>query len=294
MKLMTLNTHSLIEEDYGAKLQAFAGGVLREMPEVIALQEVNQTRSAPAAGHNRLQACGYVPCPTPGAGSGTVGEAPGAQAPFIVRNDNHAYRLAEILARQGLPYFWTWTPAKTGYGIYDEGLAVFSRLPILETKQFYITGIRDYDNWKTRKMLGIGISTEHGTEYYYSVHMGWWDDAEEPFREQWERIRRSLPASDQTVWLMGDFNSPAHVRGEGRDFILDTGWHDSYDLAAERDSGITVSHAIDGWKERGELPGMRIDYIWVNRPIPVKSSRAVFNGIHYPVVSDHYGIIAEY
>lgn len=292
MKLMTLNTHSLIEEDYEAKLQAFARGVLKEMPEVIALQEVNQTRSAPAAGQKSLQVCGYVPCVE----SDTVNDAvrPGAPGSPVIRTDNHAYRLAGILAGQGLPYFWTWTAAKTGYDIYDEGLAVFSRLPILETKQCYITGIRDYDNWKTRKMLGIGISTEYGTGYYYSVHMGWWDDPDEPFREQWERIGRSLPASGQTVWLMGDFNSPAHIRGEGRDIILAGGWHDSYDLAVKKDSGITVGHAIDGWKERGGLPGMRIDYIWVSRPVPVKYSRVVFNGSHYPVVSDHYGIIAEY
>ena len=54
---------------------------------------------------------------------------------------------------------------RQGYGIYDEGLAVLSRSPILGTSQFYITGIRDYENWKTRKILGINTRTEYGNEY---------------------------------------------------------------------------------------------------------------------------------
>ena len=43
---MTLNTHSLEEEDYEAKLHAFAEGVCRAEPDIIALQEVNQTQTS--------------------------------------------------------------------------------------------------------------------------------------------------------------------------------------------------------------------------------------------------------
>ena len=93
---------------------------------------------------------------------------------------------------------------------------------------------------------------------------------------------------------MGDFNSPSHIKGEGRDLLLRSGWHDSYDMADDKDSGITVSHAIDGWKERGDIPGMRIDYIWTDRPLRVRTSRTIFNGIFYPVVSDHFGTMIEY
>lgn len=292
MKLLTLNTHSLAEKNYESKLQAFAQGLITEMPDVIALQEVNQTQTAPPVDEEVLKGCGYVPC-----GSASLEHPSGPQAdhPPVLRADNHAFRLAKILAGQGLPCHWTWIAAKTGYGIYDEGLALFSRLPILSTEQFYITGIRDYSNWKTRNILGAGISTEQGTEYVYSVHMGWWDDAEEPFKEQWRRICRGLSHTEGApVWLLGDFNSPAHVKGEGRDLILESGWFDSYELAACKDEGITVSHAIDGWKERGELPGMRIDYIWTSRPRRIKSSRTIFNGTYHPVVSDHFGIILEY
>ena len=43
MKLMTLNTHSLAEPEYERKLAVFAQVAARNMPDVIALQEVNQT-----------------------------------------------------------------------------------------------------------------------------------------------------------------------------------------------------------------------------------------------------------
>ena len=49
MKLLTLNCHSLVEPGYESKLAAFAGEMLRRQPDIIALQEVNQTRSAPPA-----------------------------------------------------------------------------------------------------------------------------------------------------------------------------------------------------------------------------------------------------
>lgn len=290
MKIMTLNTHSLAEPDYASKLAAFAGSLVQIKPDIIALQEVNQSKGAPPAAAGRLRESGYVPC----GANDLIADSPCAPQ-TVIRADNHAFNLALFLARAGVSCQWTWTPAKTGYGIYDEGLAVLSRSPILGTSQFYTTGIRDYENWKTRKILGINTRTEYGEESFYSVHMGWWDDAEEPFKGQWNRIRKGLaPLSGKHLWLMGDFNAPAHVTGQGRDLILGSGWYDAYDLAASRDSGVTVADAIDGWRNQGEISGMRIDYIWTNRRVPVISSQTIYDGTTFPVVSDHFGIITEY
>ena len=62
MKLMTLNTHSLVEPGYENKLKLFAEVVLRERPDVIALQEVNQSMGEPAVERERLLALGFVEC----------------------------------------------------------------------------------------------------------------------------------------------------------------------------------------------------------------------------------------
>ena len=98
-----------------------------------------------------------------------------------------------------------------------------------------------------------------------------------------------------TVWLMGDFNNPAQIQGEGYDIIKESGWHDSYTNAENKDNGITVKGVIDGWKDKvSRSEGMRIDHIWCSRKERIKSSRVVFNGKEYPVISDHYGVMIEY
>ena len=50
MKLLTLNTHSLIEPDYEAKREFFVNFIAAEQPEVFALQEVNQTAAGGRSG----------------------------------------------------------------------------------------------------------------------------------------------------------------------------------------------------------------------------------------------------
>ena len=58
MKLMTLNTHSLVEPDYESKTRKFAQVIKQELPDVVALQEVNQSQNASALPDMMLP--GYV------------------------------------------------------------------------------------------------------------------------------------------------------------------------------------------------------------------------------------------
>ena len=121
MKIMTLNTHSLAEPEYESKLAAFAGSLVQIKPDIIALQEVNQSRSAPPAASGWLRESGYVPCCAK-----DLNTVSPCASRAVIRADNHALNLALLLARAGVSYQWTWTPAKVGYGIYDEGLASFT------------------------------------------------------------------------------------------------------------------------------------------------------------------------
>lgn len=275
MKLLTLNTHSLAEPDYEKKLRIFADLVMRERPDVMAFQEVNQTISSPPLKTGQPER-GYRPCR-------------GFDGP--VREDNHAWNLAKILREAGLFYHWTWVPAKLGYDIYEEGLALFSLGPIEDTEQFFISQSQSFSNWKTRKILGI----QAGGQRFYSVHMGWWADEEEPFALHWNRVGEGLKRyldRGTPLWVMGDFNSPADRRGQGYDYVKASGWLDTYDLAKERDGGITVDHAIDGWgQESGQQRGMRIDYIWCGQKVPVQKSEVICDGRTDPAVSDHCGVM---
>ncbi|MBQ7835599.1 MAG: endonuclease/exonuclease/phosphatase family protein [Ruminiclostridium sp.] len=274
MKIMTLNTHSLIEGNYSEKLRIFVDAVAVEKPEIIALQEVNQTISAALAG-NSIK--GYFPC------SDSV----------VIKADNHVYRAAEMLSEKGVDYYWTWLPLKKGYDIFEEGIAVMSRSNILEAAIIPVSKADDYNNWKTRKLLGIRTKALPD-EWFFSAHYGWWNDCDDPFRDQWLKTMYSMKKYEN-AWLMGDFNNPAEIRGEGYDMVESCFWHDSFRLADKKDDGITVSGEIDGWRgENNCKNGMRIDHIWSRKKTIVTSSQVIFNGKNYPVISDHYGVIINY
>ena len=45
-------------------------------------------------------------------------------------------------------------------------------------QQFLTSKTDDYENWKTRRILGI--QPEGSSDWFFTVHMGWWNDDEEP------------------------------------------------------------------------------------------------------------------
>ena len=255
---------------------------MKEQPDIIAMQEVNQSMQALPAAPEQLT--DYFSL---------------SENPVPVRLDNHALQVARLLHEAGCVYSWTWIPAKIGYGKYDEGLALFSRYSsIAETDSFYISGCEDYHNWKTRRVLGI--RPDNSSHWFYTVHMGWWNDETEPFSSQWKRLENHLSKkrNSTTVWLLGDFNSPAEVRGQGYDCIHNSGWQDTYLLAKSKDCGLTVEGIIDGWRDyfqesKDKPEGMRIDHIWCSRKVDVRSSRVIFNEKNEPKISDHFGVMIE-
>lgn len=264
MKLLTLNSHSHIEENYPQKLAETARWISAQRPDIIALQEVNQ-RICDAQAFS--------------------------QSGIKIRTGNHVLSLSRLLERDGLLYDWRYLPIKCGYGIYEEGVAVMSLSEIRETRAFTVSSGDDFSDFRTRKILGIKTSSR--PDWFFSVHYGWWGDSFEPFRKQWERTLSSVGGLGR-VWLMGDFNSPAEVRCEGYDLVSRSGFFDTYLLATEKDGGKTVKGAIDGWRNGKEHGGMRIDQIWVNEKMPILKSRVVFDGVNGGIVSDHYGVMIEY
>ena len=279
MKLLTLNTHSLREKNYLQKLDWFVEGILREMPDIIALQEVNQTASAGDMDPELLE--GQYPVP------GCV----------RIRQDNHAAQIAIRLRKAGVACYWAWLPIKKGYGKYDEGVAILSLgRPIRCVDQFPISRVNDYENWRTRAVLGVQL--EGLEDWFYTVHMGWWDDTAERFLDQWKVLSCCVASKRMCgqVWLMGDFNAPDHIPGQSYEYIQACGWVDTHRIAQQRDSGVTVLGIVDGWEGKlaeKKTDGIRVDYIWCSRKPEILSSQTIFNGTHEPVVSDHFGVLIE-
>ena len=261
MKLLTINTHSLIEKDSDKKAQILADAIIKELPDIVAMQEVNQTAEE------------------------KIIDSPLFFTNDVIRSDNYALRIMNILKDRGIEYFASWMAIKNGYEKFDEGMAILSRSKIEDVKELLVSAKNDYTDWKTRKILGISTREE----WFFSVHMGWWND-EDSFKAQWNRLSPKLPKGK--VWLMGDFNNSADALGEGYDLVIRSGWHDTYTIAQKKDSGYTVESEIDGWKKSG-ITKVRIDYIFCNYKPKVYSSKVIFNGKNRPRISDHYGVIIE-
>ena len=134
---------------------------------------------------------------------------------------------------------------------------------------------------------------DHPDELFFSVHYGWWGDADEPFGRQWAKTTAYLAPlrESRRIWLMGDFNNPANRRREGYDRIVSDGWQDAYLAARHREGEATVHGAIDGW--RGDDSGKRIDFIFSSPFGKINRAKVIFDGHRYPVVSDHYGLCID-
>ena len=279
MKLLTINTHSLQEEHYPEKLEQFVEAILRESPDIIAMQEVSQTMDAPLMDPEELT----------GQYLSSIGSIP-------IRADNHAAQVARRLKRAGAACSWAWLPVKLGYEKYDEGVAILSLGRSIRTvDRILVSKVNDYANWRTRAVLGVQV--EGMEDWFYSVHMGWWGEEEESFENQWKKLNSCVATKRicGPVWLMGDFNAPDAARGESYDTVAAGGWVDTYRTAPGRDQGLTVPGVIDGWRDRlpADAQGMRLDYIWCSREVPILSARVAFNGTKEPVISDHFGVMIE-
>ncbi|MBE7037277.1 MAG: hypothetical protein E7404_00010 [Ruminococcaceae bacterium] len=266
MKVMTINTHSYIEKNSEKKLDIFVDAINRIKPDIIAMQEVNQSKDELLLKKNEhITECG-------------IG----------IKTNNFAYRVLVKLNNMGNNYHLVWLGIKRGFEVFDEGLCFLSKVPIKKHKEILLSRTDDINNWKKRMALGININDE----WFYNVHFGRWDDKEESFYDQWRTFEKNI-SQNEKVWVMGDFNSPSDIKNEGYDLVLSGDFYDTYYLAKNKDEGYTVRGKIDGWDDK-DIKKSRIDYIFTNEKYDIKSSYTIFNGKNEEIISDHFGIIIDF
>ena len=98
MRLLSINTHSIIEKNYDEKTKNFLEHIAKLQPDIIAMQEVNQTADFPEA----------VPVLQ-------NGRCRNGKESRHLKADNHVALVAAELRKLGLSYNWTWLPMKLGY-----------------------------------------------------------------------------------------------------------------------------------------------------------------------------------
>ncbi|HEM5160622.1 TPA: endonuclease/exonuclease/phosphatase family protein [Streptococcus suis] len=260
MKLLTINVHAWLEERQDEKLDVLAQTIAEKAYDVIALQEVNQLMTSPLVTKD-------------------------------LRQDNYGLVLLEKLRELGVTdYSYFWSNSHIGYDRYDEGIAFLTKLPVYEVDAFYCSQHKDLTSILSRKIIGLTVLYEKELIDIYSCHINLPDSKEE---NQLENIRSIVErtSSGHLKILMGDFNTDALSNPKAYQAIRDLGLYDSYDLAEEKDRGITVEKAIDGWA--GHSQEKRLDYIFLNQKKEVLSSLVIFNGENHPIISDHFGVEVE-
>ncbi len=259
MNLLTLNCHSWQEENQLMKIKYLAQTIVENSYDVIALQEVSQAADEECV-------------------SGKI------------KKNNYAFVLLEELKKLGITEYtlvWDLSHYITN-GTYEEGVAILTKHPIMEEHSFFVSESKDVkNNWKTRRIVGGTINYNNKPLSFYSCHMGWWHDEQEPFKNQVDTLLQ-LVNRDQSFFLMGDFNNDAALEGEGYEYLIRNGLFDTYHLADDKDEGITVKGKISGWSDNKQ--DLRIDLIVTNRPVKVDYSKVIFNSRNKNVVSDHFGV----
>lgn len=260
MKLLTLNCHSLQEKNQFAKIRYLARIIKEKLYDVIALQEVAQ----------------YI------------------DDRYVYKNikkSNFAFVLLQQLKKLGVnDYSFVWDLSHLSFGKCEEGLAILTKHPIVDDHSFFVSKGTDIHNWKSRKIVGAKINYNNKLISFYSCHMGWWQDEEEPFKYQVDTLIQHV-SKDELFFLLGDFNNSAFLKGEGYDYLLKHGLYDTYHLAPKKDEGITVKGKIDGWNNNNH--DLRIDLILTNQPFQVEYSKVIFDNINKTVISDHFGVEIE-
>lgn len=259
MNLLTLNCHSWHEENQHEKIRHLAETIKEKHYDVIALQEVNQSINAKLL----------------------YGD---------IKGDNFGIVLLKELEKIGVAdYSLVWSFSHLVYETYEEGVAILTKHPIVTEHSFFVSQGTDVTYWKTRKIVGVQIQYQQAAISFYSCHMGWWIDEEEPFKQQADRLLQNIN-NEKPIFLMGDFNnSPSHPQ-EGYDYLIGQGFYDTYELAKHKDSGTTVEGKITGWQHNKE--DLRIDLILTNSIVDVHSSKVIFNNRNKSVISDHFGVEA--
>ncbi len=260
MKLLTVNVHAWLEENQDEKLEILAETIAESQYDVIALQEVNQTIDAPQV-------------------------AKGLKA------DNYGLVLLDKLRCLGIEdYSYFWTYSHIGYSTYDEGIALLTKLPVYQVDTFYCSQHQKPDSILSRKVIGLTLYYQGQLIDVYSCHINLPDaDGESQLDNVKAIVHRT--ASDHLKLVMGDFNADALDEQSHYQAIKALGLIDSYDLALQKDRGITVAKAIDGWQ--GQAQEKRLDYIFLTEERRVLSHQVIFNGKNRPPISDHFGVAVE-
>jgi maltose 6'-phosphate phosphatase len=255
MKLLTLNLHLWAEDDQINKLKKIANFIKENDVDVCFFQEVAQLESNEIIVDN-------------------------------IRKDNNAYLIKEYLDKDYYLYF---EYKKNGREVYNEGLAILSKYPLINKEWFYVSKIRDHKNWHTRIIVKASINYNNEIIDLYSTHMGW-DEGIERYFDQVDEYVKNINFQNKFI-LAGDFNCV--YESEQYDYLLKNKL-----ISLVEKSNIdpylnpTFHYKLD-FPMQKDVSNGHIDYFFTNnKDIKVNDYNIYFNKDNN-LVSDHHLVMVD-
>lgn len=271
MKILTLNCHTSNECDTKQQIDAIVDLIVSEKITSFCLQDVRQARIGRIVDAVCLKRMRFM--------GDEFAEIP-------IKSENFALLLQKKLQKIKNNFSWTWTAAHEIDNTFDEGLAIFSKIPITTVKTELLTENFEYNDQNRRK--GIAVNLKNGWTLV-NVHF---NEQYNQFLREWSKAMtwvKSIRKND-VLFLMGDFNLDAESNILGYTKICEH-FQDTYAAALSRGDGLTVRGAVRGWQD--SQIGKRIDYILAYPAQPIVSSRIYFEGNLTPRISSHAGVVIE-
>ena len=263
-RVLTLNLHCYQEENQLEKFALIAIAIFENDIDVVLLQEVAQNKNSPL-----------------------VQDGQG------VKEDNAARIISRELQKLGANYNFAWYWSHYGWEIWEEGLAILSKLPLKDISAKYLTQSSSKNYWLSRIALAAHIEISGDPVKFVTTHTGFWNDKEESYENQIANLL-DFAQEQQLVIFGGDFNVEAGT--PGYEYIMkNTGFRDLY-LESNIDGMFdpTIGGVIDGWPDADGKP-KRIDYFFTSsKKILCKKVSRIFTKENYGEVSDHFGLLAEF
>lgn len=250
VKILSLNLHCLVEDNLPDKQNRIAALIDQLDLDIVVLQEVAQSMNAPMV-HD------------------------------LVKQDNYAYVLQQLLAAKNKTYHLVYKPFKSSFGRFDEGLAFLSKeQPDIHAFQ-RISHVNDYQDWHTRYVLSCRFEIGSRELYIANTHFGWSDETER-FESQFDHAIQILPTRQLSL-LIGDCNiTPSSAEYQ---YVISKGLVDLFDTPNWTNQPTHVEY-IDVHKQAS-----RIDYMFSNQPLEIQERQ-----IHFTEepVSDHFAIYISF
>jgi maltose 6'-phosphate phosphatase len=270
--ILTINLHTYQETRQNEKLNMIADVIGKMNIDFICFQECAQNRYA-------------------------------AITEGIIREDNMALVISKkIMEKYNIDYHFVWNWSHYGWDVWEEGVAVLSRYPVIQSVDRYVSSYTGTGNITSRKVIYASCQAPGGLFNIFSAHTHWRTSlSDEEQNNQINNIKsmvaeKGSSAPDLVSFVCGDFNgnpTSEYPWSEGYNMMMKTNDYSDTFLEIYADANLKPAQSVYN-TIGGDFPG-RIDYIFMKKNVHFKvtDSQIIFTNDVVGKVSDHFGVLTK-